>query len=98
MLERDGVLWTWRLPALPATGEPLDAERIGDHRLLYLDYEGPVSGGRGSVQRIDGGDLTWLEADAGRFAVDLAGAVYHGRLEGLRNADGSWRIAYLGGG
>ena len=28
-----------------------EAEPIGDHRPVYLDYEGPVSGGRGRVRR-----------------------------------------------
>ena len=31
-----------------------------DHRRAYLDYEGPVSGGRGSVVRVDHGTLRWL--------------------------------------
>ena len=30
-----------------------------DHRRLYLDYEGPVLGGRGEVNRIDSGGLIW---------------------------------------
>jgi hypothetical protein len=30
-------------------------ERIGDHRRSYLDYEGPVSGNRGDVARIEAG-------------------------------------------
>ena len=28
---------------------------LADHRLAYLDYEGPVSGDRGSVRRLDFG-------------------------------------------
>lgn len=31
------------------------AERIKDHRPLYLEYEGEISGGRGVVTRVAGG-------------------------------------------
>ena len=31
------------------------AERIGDHRLAYLEFEGEISGGRGSVTRVAAG-------------------------------------------
>jgi hypothetical protein len=55
MLEAEGVLRTWRLLAEPAARQSVPAERLADHRLAYLDYEGPVSGGRGSVARWDHG-------------------------------------------
>lgn len=55
MLEWQGVLKTWRLAELPYPGIRLTIEAIGDHRLAYLDYEGPVSGNRGKVRRIDSG-------------------------------------------
>jgi DNA polymerase Ligase (LigD) len=44
---------TWRLATEPR-GDVV-AERIGDHRKDYLEYEGAVSGGRGKVTRWDGG-------------------------------------------
>lgn len=47
-LENGDVLRTWRLGAPPETGE-VRAEPIGDHRVAYLEYEGPVSGDRGAV-------------------------------------------------
>jgi len=51
---------TWRLLRTPCVNEPIAAQALPDHRLLYLDYEGPVSGGRGSVQRLDRGE--WQES------------------------------------
>lgn len=36
------------------------AERIPDHRRRYLDFEGPISGGRGSVRRIAEGEAEIL--------------------------------------
>lgn len=51
-LEDDRELITFRLLARPDVSELLDAERLEDHRRKYLYHEGPVSGGRGTVQRV----------------------------------------------
>jgi hypothetical protein len=97
MLERDGVLWTWRLAEPLPVGANVPAERIGDHRLLYLDYEGLVSGNRGTVVRVDGGPLVWIETETGRIVVEVDGTAYRGRLEGTLQADGTWRWVYRPG-
>lgn len=76
MLEVDGVLRTWRLSAEPDTLEPIPAEPLPDHRLAYLEYEGPVSGNRGRVDRWDAGVYEWIDPGEPRFT--LAG----GRLVG----------------
>lgn len=47
-------LVTLRLNEWPITPRTLQ-ERLPDHRRLYLDYEGPISGGRGEVRRITSG-------------------------------------------
>lgn len=47
-----------------AGGQRLDAERITDHRPAYLDYEGPISGDRGTVTRLARGTvLSWQRHD-----------------------------------
>jgi len=57
MLEHEGVLLTWKLPLEPIDRSmfPMPACRIKDHRVMYLDYQGPISGDRGEVTRVDGG-------------------------------------------
>ena len=55
MLEEASVLRTWRLMSEPGPARTVATEQLGDHRIAYLDYEGPVSGGRGSVARWDYG-------------------------------------------
>ncbi len=59
MLQSGDALKTWRLLVEPTFEEllrgPVAAEEIHDHRLAYLDYEGPVSGDRGNVIRFDQG-------------------------------------------
>ncbi len=62
MLEDGDVLRTWRLSAPPEPGVGVDAEPSFDHRLIYLDYEGPISDGRGNVKRHDKGTFEWIEA------------------------------------
>jgi hypothetical protein len=77
MLEAGSVLRTWRLASAPDTaGLRISAQPLGDHRPLYLDYEGPVSGARGTVTRWDRGDYESLPASAGQ--------AFHVRLEGQR--------------
>lgn len=65
MLEREGVLKTWALDVLPNLDDAeTDARALPDHRAAYLDYEGPISGDRGSVRRLDGGSyqtVVWTE-------------------------------------
>jgi hypothetical protein len=89
MLERNGVLMTWRLPTLPAAWQDdqkqdaevqLTAERIADHRLAYLDYEGPVSGNRGHVTRQDHGDYEVLEENAAVIRLRLSGQTIGGAV------------------
>lgn len=81
MLEEGGALQTWRLPAPPGTAlTVLAAERIGDHRLAYLDYEGPVSGGRGSVKRWDTGTFELLCPAADPRVLRLTGARWYGNV------------------
>jgi hypothetical protein len=73
MLEVGDALRTWRLLEEPALGKVIAIEPLGDHRKLYLDYEGPVSGGRGAVRRWDAGELEWRIDETERVVVRLAG-------------------------
>jgi hypothetical protein len=47
-----------------------EAVRIGRHREAYLTYEGPISGGRGSVRRVAAGICRVLEETADRVGVE----------------------------
>jgi hypothetical protein len=87
LLEAGPVLRGWRLLAEPGAGRAVPAEPSANHRLLYLDYEGPVSGGRGAVRRWDAGTFEWAGEEPGRVTVELGGA----RLLGLfAIADGAF--------
>jgi hypothetical protein len=96
LLQAGEVLWAWRIDALPPAGVAAEAERNFDHRLVYLDYEGPVSGGRGQVRRLDGGEFEWVEESAGCVVAALRGRVLQGRLE-LTHVEGQrWRLTWFG--
>ena len=79
LLEDGDALLTWRLSAPLESGAVLNALKTFDHRRLYLDYEGPVSGSRGAVTRWDGGTFEWEVREPDRIAVRLQGA----RLQGV---------------
>lgn len=53
-LEAGDTLATWRLSAPPEHGV-VECRPLPDHRLVYLDYDGPVSGDRGVVARYSSG-------------------------------------------
>lgn len=98
MLEQADGLATWQIAqdpaALPAGGR-LPARRLADHRKAYLTYEGPVSGGRGSVQRIHAGSCTFLNAEDTRLRVHLEAPTCEGTFELTRQEEegsGSWWI------
>lgn len=59
MLEENGALQTWALKHSPRRGMSIEAIQLPNHRLDYLDYQGPVSGDRGHVTRFDEGTFTW---------------------------------------
>jgi len=89
LLEAGPVLRAWRLAAQPAAGVPIPADANFDHRLAYLDYEGPLSGDRGCVVRRDAGTFAWVENDPGRVIVTLCGAILTGRATIDRQPDGT---------
>ncbi len=77
LLEQPEGLWTWALPTPPERG-PAQAQRLPDHRLVYLDYEGPLSGDRGTVTRWDQGEYELLAASEERLELLFRG----GKLQG----------------
>jgi hypothetical protein len=98
MLEVGGGLRTWSIPELPAPGKLIQAEALSDHRLAYLDYEGPVSDNRGSVSRVDEGEYEVLADSAGLWHVRLAGKALSGKLElrQLEDSPSQWMASFHG--
>jgi hypothetical protein len=79
MLEQGTSLRTWRLSAEPNSGGAISAEPLPDHRLEYLDYEGPLSGDRGEVTQWDRGEYELIEESQSKLSLQLHGEKLNGR-------------------
>ena len=92
LLEQGESCRTWRLmKALDTLGD-IPAEAIADHRLMYLDYEGPVSGDRGTVAQWDAGTFEWLVDGDDLVEVRLTGRKLIGLARFQRDDDSCWTL------
>lgn len=97
-LDQGSTLATWQLLAHCVSeisqGRPaIAALRIQDHRPAYLDYEGPISGDRGQVTRVDRGSYELLEQQPDRWVVRLTGCILIGTYEIVATADSAmWKF------
>jgi hypothetical protein len=91
-----GPLITFRLASrpTPAGPWPLRAERLADHREAFLTFEGPLTGDRGSVERIDSGncELT-IDTDAELSARIRLGPLA-GELVGQAIGNSLWLLDF----
>lgn len=79
MLEQDAALRTFRF-RIPSFMNAQKAQALKDHRKMYLDYEGEISGGRGHVRIWDTGTyLVDLWSDS-RIQIAVAGKQIRTRL------------------
>jgi hypothetical protein len=90
MLEAGAALWTWRLAAPPRLGVSVEATRLEDHRLLYLNYQGPVSGNRGQVVQWDSGTFAWRVQEEGHVVIRLEGQRLRGVMHLERETAQTW--------
>lgn len=94
MLEEAESLRTWRLPTPPQAGITIKGEVSFPHRLAYLDYEGPVGGGRGQVLCWDRGIYTVVSASDALVEVHCQGQKLRGTLYLLHRAGNDWDVTY----
>ena len=98
MLARDdhGPLLTYRVELdISLNSEPFEAEPIGDHRRAYLEYQGPISGGRGSVVRAAEGWCWLSEGTDGNVRVLMKMGKRTAELRGIRQSNGRILFAQL---
>jgi len=97
MLEMGVMLKTWSLSQPPLQGVEICAAALPDHRLAYLDYEGPISGDRGSVTRWDRGTYELEHQSESELALLLTGEklIGHVALRHPPDAENHWRLYFL---
>lgn len=84
MVEQDTFLATWQFSRHPATAdssEGLPCRPLPDHRTAYLDYQGPVSNGRGEVRQADGGTCDVEISEESFWRVTFHGRQLRGQFE-----------------
>ncbi|HUQ68863.1 MAG TPA: DNA polymerase ligase N-terminal domain-containing protein [Planctomycetaceae bacterium] len=94
LLQTGETCRTWRLLDSPESTGPWRAEAIADHRLFYLDHEGPVSGGRGHVTAWDRGEIVWIAATRSHVRVLCRGTKWHGVLTLRQQTDCHWQAEF----
>jgi hypothetical protein len=96
LLEMGEKLRTWALAAAPEANARIPCQALPDHRLAYLDYEGPVSGGRGSVVRWDQGVFEIESQSDNELALSISGSKIQGRavLSRLPDESESWSFIF----
>jgi bifunctional non-homologous end joining protein LigD len=77
MLESGEILETYRVGVPPEEWgkESVKAEKILDHPLKFLSYEGSVNKGKGRVKIADSGTYRLISQNESRLTLDLAGTV-----------------------
>jgi hypothetical protein len=102
MLDVGNVLATWQLLEDPNSltakePKPISATRIGDHRRAYLNHEGPVSGGRGKVNRVEQGSYEMVDQTKKLWTVRLEGTWLRGtfRLALEHRRSNEWSLQRL---
>lgn len=79
--------------ASPELDQPTwPAEPLPDHRLFYLDYEGPVSGNRGVVTQWDKGIFEWIQHEEAHCEFCLNGGKWQGAFRFVRSDDQRWTL------
>jgi DNA polymerase Ligase (LigD) len=81
LLEAGEALRTWAIDAPIVPDRILPARALGDHRPVYLEYEGAIAGGRGRVRRVDRGIYEPLVWTPEWVRVVLSGAQLVGLAE-----------------
>ena len=78
------LLATWRIRLDPAAWdgqfEAIPAIAMPDHRLIYLDFQGEIPGGRGHVTHTDGGLLKLLRMEENFISGYVRGRNLNGPL------------------
>ena len=97
LLETAGPLSAWALARPPDEPGEIPAQKLPDHRRVYLEYEGPISGNRGTVTRWDAGEYRIRRRREGFLELFVHGQRWRGvvRLTQSESAPEKWSCRYV---
>ena len=88
MLESSGVLITYSFPVFPSPGAA--CERLADHRIDYLDFEGDIGEGKGVVTRVESGTFDLLSVEDNAVFAFLRGERLRGDVRLRQQQEDTW--------
>ena len=96
MFELDSQLVTFALPRVSQESNTLQVERLPDHRIVYLTYEGEISNNRGHVKQWDAGTYVGGWTEEGRWEACLDGRELNGSMTIARvsNEENVWDLRF----
>ncbi len=94
MLERGGILETYRLALPPEKWgkEAIEAVKIFDHPLKFLNYEGSVNEGKGRVDIADCGTYRLIKEDGNKQQISFAGKLLKVEFQFCLIKDDRWDL------
>ncbi len=91
----EGVLATWRWNAIPTDSEDFTGVSLEAHRLEYLEYEGEISGNRGSVERkVQGSYSPEIKSELTEWTIRLSSSMMAGDLHAQRVSESEWKFQF----
>ncbi len=83
MFEEENVLKTYQLKDIQKliNGEKILGKNIQDHRIIYLDYEGEISGNRGYVKIFDKGFYITNKKDSNLIEFVVESSQFNGEIK-----------------
>ena len=94
MLEWDTILKTWQISSYPFLDQ-MAVTQIQDHRLIYLDYEGVISGNRGNVYIFDHGEYQLISESSDFIEMRISGQILKGTVILRHLSDQSWQWVHI---
>ena len=96
MLESKNTLQTFRLDTHPRQilQAPANAEKIHDHPVKFLTYQGPVQNGKANIKIVDSGTYNIVHQTNEKFELHLAGQTLSGKFNLTLLTDNRWKFTH----
>jgi len=92
MLETENTLQTFRLDTSPRQipQSPAHAQKIHDHPIKFLAYQGPVQNGKANVKIVDSGTYNIKHQTKQKIELHLTGKILNGKFTLMLFPEDRW--------